>query len=151
MDFPVFEKLLAFNHWANKLYLETFSNNVSTPDNCLKMMSHIIGAEVIWLQRINAKAITLSAFEPKTAEVLIAMNTDLTEKWVQKIAEIREKSNPMNINYKNLEGVDFSSTFEDILIHICNHGTYHRAQIAQELKMAGIKPPSTDFIIFSRT
>jgi uncharacterized damage-inducible protein DinB len=115
------------------------------------MMSHIIGAEVIWLQRINAKAITISAFEPKTAEVLIAMNTDLTEKWMQKIAEIREKSNPMNINYKNLEGVDFSSTFEDILIHICNHGTYHRAQIAQELKMAGIKPPSTDFIIFSRT
>jgi len=151
MDFPVFEKLLAFNHWANELYLETFSNNVSTPDNCLKMMSHIIGAEVIWLQRINAQAITLSAFEPKTAEVLIAMNTDLTEKWMRKIAEIREKSNPMNINYKNLEGVDFSSTFEDILIHICNHGTYHRAQIAQELKMAGIKPPSTDFIIFSRT
>ena len=151
MDFPVFEKLLAFNHWANKLYLETFSNNVSTPDNCLKMMSHIIGAEVIWLQRINAKAITISAFEPKTAEVLIAMNKDLTEKWMQKIAEIREKSNPMNINYKNLEGLDFSSTFEDILIHICNHGTYHRAQIAQELKMAGIKPPSTDYIIFSRT
>lgn len=151
MDFPVFEKLLGFNHWANELYLETFSNNVSTPDNCLKMMSHIIGAEVIWLQRINAKAINLSAFEPKTAEVLIAMNKDLTEKWMQKIAEIKEKSDIMNFNYKNLEGLDFSSTFEDILIHICNHGTYHRAQIAQELKMAGIKPPSTDYIIFSRT
>jgi len=150
MTDTVFQKLLAFNHWANNLYLEKISSDELISESCINLMSHIIGAEIIWLQRINNQPITPSAFSPKKVLDLINLNQELTEKWTQKIAEIQMLDLPLVINYKNLEGLDFSSSFEDILIHVCNHGTYHRAQIAKELRKGGIKPPSTDYIVFSR-
>ena len=44
-----------------------------------------------------------------------------------------------------------SKTDIDILYHILNHSTYHRAQIARELRELrelGITPPSFNFISF---
>jgi len=150
MTAAVFYRLLEFNLWANKLYLEKISSDKLIPESCIHMMSHIIGAEIIWLQRINNQPITPSAFSPKKVLELITLNQELTEKWTQKVAEVHMLDLPFIVNYKNLDGLEFSSSFEDILIHVCNHGTYHRAQIAVELRKVGIKPPSTDYIVFSR-
>jgi uncharacterized damage-inducible protein DinB len=49
-----------------------------------------------------------------------------------------------------LDGSAQSSSLPDIITHVCNHGTYHRGQVAKSLKAAGIQPVSTDFIVFSR-
>ncbi|WP_448634332.1 DinB family protein [Pedobacter panaciterrae] len=36
------------------------------------------------------------------------------------------------------------------MLHVFNHGTYHRAQIAKEMTMHNIKPVNTDYIQFMR-
>lgn len=151
MNTTVFEKLLAFNHWANEHYMATFSSQESNiPERCIHLMSHIIGAEVIWLQRINNEPITPSAFSPKKIEELIDLNKEFSEKWLQKYHTLTDVKDTLMISYKSLDGIQHNSSFNDIVLHICNHATYHRAQIAEELRNAGIKPPSTDYIVFSR-
>jgi uncharacterized damage-inducible protein DinB len=151
MNIPVLEKLIAFNHWSNEQYLATFSNYKLIPERCLTLMSHIIGAEIIWLQRINKEAITPSAFSLKSVSELIQLNKELTAKWLQKINELKEIKEPMLLRYKSLEGNIFNSSIEDIILHVCNHGTYHRAQIAEELRKAEFKVPPTDYIVFTRS
>jgi uncharacterized damage-inducible protein DinB len=38
-----------------------------------------------------------------------------------------------------------------MLLHLFNHGTYHRGQLVNQLRQLGIaKIPPTDFIIWSR-
>ncbi|UPT65543.1 MAG: hypothetical protein M0D57_13455 [Sphingobacteriales bacterium JAD_PAG50586_3] len=54
------------------------------------------------------------------------------------------------LEYKNSRGDAWNSTYEDILTHIANHGTYHRGQIASRLKEIGVQPPTTDYIAYSR-
>ncbi|WP_379084396.1 DinB family protein [Pedobacter sp. UC225_65] len=44
----------------------------------------------------------------------------------------------------------YTGIVKDILFHVFNHSTYHRAQIATLFKESGITPPVTDFIILKR-
>jgi uncharacterized damage-inducible protein DinB len=37
----------------------------------------------------------------------------------------------------------------DIITHISHHGSYHRGQLANMIRMSGEKPVSTDYFIFS--
>jgi len=38
----------------------------------------------------------------------------------------------------------------DILLHVAMHGQYHRGQINQLLRGAGLEPISVDYIVFVR-
>lgn len=42
----------------------------------------------------------------------------------------------------------FRATFEQTLLHMVNHATYHRGQVACLLKLHGVDFPDTDFIIW---
>lgn len=54
------------------------------------------------------------------------------------------------IKYSNSTGTVFETAVSDILLHVFNHGTYHRAQIAKEMKQHNIEPINTDYIQFVR-
>jgi uncharacterized damage-inducible protein DinB len=55
------------------------------------------------------------------------------------------------IEYHSSDGAFHKSTLSDIIIHVANHGTHHRGQIATLLRQENIAPPASDFIFFSRT
>lgn len=52
--------------------------------------------------------------------------------------------------YANSEGTPFETPLRDILTHVANHGTHHRAQIVLVLREAKIAPPPTDYIFYVR-
>ena len=55
------------------------------------------------------------------------------------------------IYYKTFQGTDFESKLVDVLSHVINHGTHHRAQAGQQLRAAGAQQlPITDYIFFLR-
>jgi uncharacterized damage-inducible protein DinB len=54
------------------------------------------------------------------------------------------------ISYTNTQGEAFQTTVEDILIHVFNHGTYHRAQVARDLRQHALTPVNTDYITYVR-
>ncbi len=45
----------------------------------------------------------------------------------------------------------FTNVIQDVLFHFINHSTYHRGQIAIQMKEAGLEPIATDYIFFKRT
>jgi uncharacterized damage-inducible protein DinB len=54
------------------------------------------------------------------------------------------------VTYKNSAGAQFTSLVEDILLHVCLHGAYHRGQITTALRTSGSIPNPTDYIAFIR-
>jgi len=54
------------------------------------------------------------------------------------------------VRYTNSAGREFTSSIEDILLHLGLHGAYHRGQIAWALRKGGSVPIATDYIAFVR-
>ncbi|HEU5359182.1 MAG TPA: DinB family protein, partial [Gemmatimonadales bacterium] len=54
------------------------------------------------------------------------------------------------VTYRNSAGLEFTSTVEDILLHVALHGAYHRGQVARALREGGAVPNATDYIAFIR-
>jgi uncharacterized damage-inducible protein DinB len=54
------------------------------------------------------------------------------------------------VSYVNSLGETWESSIEDILMHLLMHSSYHRGQIAFELRASGQTPPYTDFIHAAR-
>lgn len=54
------------------------------------------------------------------------------------------------ISYENSKGEQYRNSVQEILIHIVNHSTYHRGQIAVEFRQKGIEPVVSDYIFYKR-
>lgn len=111
------------------------------------LFSHVLSAQYIWAMRIlGEKPIyaVWETFKPEEFYSIHKANLALLED----ILINRELT--MVVSYGNSAGKQFNNTVEDILMHVCNHGTYHRAQLATMLRQAGHKPPVTDYIMLKR-
>jgi uncharacterized damage-inducible protein DinB len=154
MDAAYFSRLFAYNDWANTRFIEVLKNalnsGITIPENALELLSHNLGAQEIWLCRIQNIPGGKELFTPKSLPEIEALNQSSTQKWLNIIEKHKNELFDFKVNYKNLEGQSFQNSFAEICTHVSNHGTYHRGQIARALKAAGIQPPSSDFIVFSR-
>jgi uncharacterized damage-inducible protein DinB len=55
------------------------------------------------------------------------------------------------IEYKSMNGQPSASPFWQMIVHVVNHGTYHRGQVATMLRQLEAQPAeSTDMIVFFR-
>ena len=64
--------------------------------------------------------------------------------------EYLETTDAPVIKYRISTGDYYETSVFDILLHVFNHGTYHRGQIAKEMKLHNIEPVNTDYIQFVR-
>jgi uncharacterized damage-inducible protein DinB len=152
-------KLFEYNDWANA---RTFSSVEPLSQEELnrqlggsfpsvrETLVHIYAAEWIWLERWNGTS-------PKglpSADELTALET-LKERWarVEKERQVfaRRLSEPRLgevISYSNLKGDPKNNRLGDLLVHVVNHSSYHRGQVATMLRQLGKKPISTDYVVF---
>jgi len=126
--------------------------NAKSPEQPLKLMSHLLAAQQIWFNRCNSLAVTGVILWPAwPIEILSRITDENHDKWIDFLAQVDEKDFDEMISYKNLKGDPFENKLRDILAHVINHGTHHRAQAGQQLITAGAdKLPVTDYIFFVR-
>ena len=53
------------------------------------------------------------------------------------------------LSYVSFSADSFTRQLGDALLHLANHGTYHRGQVATLLRQAGRKATSTDYLRFT--
>ena len=54
------------------------------------------------------------------------------------------------MNYKTSNGLAFNNSIHDTLLHVINHSTYHRGQIASDFRQNGLEPLVSDYIFYKR-
>lgn len=146
-----FRDLIQYNDWANMRVLITLEQSDFKNERLLQLFSHLISAQIIWLNRI--KDIPTSPFplwEQYKLRELRTMTEESTTNWLNYMDHHKFETFEEMIFYKNSSEKKFENTIREVITHVVNHSTYHRAQIATLLKEEGIEPPVTDYIVYAR-
>jgi uncharacterized damage-inducible protein DinB len=139
------ESLNAHRDWANELFLEWIAARPEPDAYCLKMLTHVLTAEAVWLGRLRGESPAKPAEDPLAPAVLAALQRDNSPRWKEALADPARV-----VDYRTFAGAPVRSTVAEILTHVCMHGQYHRGQVAAQAARLGGKCPSTDYILFTR-
>ena len=140
---PGVERLLDYDIWANRVALDSL--RPAPPPRSLRWMAHIVGAEHLWLARLQRKPSPLAVWPDLTVAQCAEQLSQLSQLWPDYLARIAGRLGE-GITYTNSKGEEWTSTIEDILVHVTIHSAYHRGQIASDVRAAGRVPAYTDFI-----
>jgi uncharacterized damage-inducible protein DinB len=144
-----FLKLYQYNAWSNKRVLGCIERQQVNDEKILSLMGHIVAAQFLWLHRIQGlPAPDVKLWGNYTLEQLKAMAEDAGKKWLS-FVESQDNFN-RELSYTNYVGDPYTNNVETIMIHLVNHASYHRAQIAMLLRQKGFEPINTDFITYDR-
>jgi uncharacterized damage-inducible protein DinB len=140
----------AYDEWANREVLNAIRAAGGATDSAnhrsLQLMSHILAAELVWLERLKHQPQSVPVWpEPDLAqcETLAAQMGKL---WLEFLDLITAGDVSQSISYKNSKGEEWTSTIVDVLTHVVLHSAYHRGQIASHMRASGQTPAYTDFI-----
>jgi uncharacterized damage-inducible protein DinB len=142
--------MFKYNDWATSQTAESMAGLKNKNKKTEELLSHIISAQKIWLNRILGKEIALDPWQKINSDEWIEQNTTVTSEWINLIESFQEKDFDTRIEYLNTAGEKYTNTVKDIITHVINHSTYHRAQIAQLVRQSGGHPARTDYIVYQR-
>lgn len=143
--------LFEYNDWANNLILKSIYENKFTDPKIFSIFSHVIIAQVLWLNRINKETYEFKDFwQLLTREELFNISKKSTHDWKSFIQGHNDGDLQTEVSYVNSKGNKYKNTLSQIMTHVINHSTYHRAQIASLLRAENIIPPLTDYIAYFR-
>ncbi|MBD0724999.1 damage-inducible protein DinB [Flavobacterium sp. L1I52] len=143
-----FKDTFEYNWHCNQELLELFEKEQQNiPEKSIQLLNHLINAHQIWISRILEQKASVGVWEIQSLEELKNHNT---ANFNQSMAILKTMDLGMKINYSNSKGISFSNSAQDILFHVINHSTYHRAQITSDLKTNNIDPLNSDYIFYKR-
>ena len=158
----VFTQYALYNLWANGLLLsaveglteeqQTAEMKSSFP-SLYKTVLHLLDAESIWWQRLKLQEKITRPSEGFTGNFAELSRQLLQQNrlWVDWMSSANEHNLQHEFIYYNSKKERFKQPVYQMLLHLFNHGTYHRGQIVTMLRQVGVeKIPPTDFIVWSR-
>jgi uncharacterized damage-inducible protein DinB len=147
-------RMFAYDSWANLECLAAMRAAGPLSADTIGRMSHILSAQKLWLERIQGQKQSLVVWPTLTMEDCMALADEMSSAWrnylmplgVQLEEQAARNSLGTEIEYRNTKGELWSSRVEDVLTHVLFHSTYHRGQIALQMRASGATPAATDFI-----
>lgn len=144
-----FLKLYQYNAWANKRVLDNLNSQNITDKKILSIMGHVVAAQYLWLHRIKGlPAPNVKLWDDHELKPLTASADEVARQWLSFVESTDNFDR--QLSYKNYTGDPYTNNVEMIMIHLVNHSSYHRAQIAMLLRQNGFEPVNTDFITYDR-
>lgn len=159
MDLRALTHLVAYHHWATGRLLGALG---ALPADALDqpvggsfgtvrgLIGHVLGAEEVWIQRLHGHS--PAAFPDLTSFSAVS---DCQAAWDAVQAEqhafisgLGSERLEAPISYINFRGEAWAYPLDAVLLHLVNHGTYHRGQLAHVLRQFGEVPPATDYLVF---
>jgi uncharacterized damage-inducible protein DinB len=149
-----------YNEWANNHVLdaakgltdEEFSRKQGASfESAEGNLAHIVGAQIVWLQRwtggANPKPVSefqkmrglpsiREAFEKSHAE-LRSFLASLTEEGFERV-----------LAYRDSAGNPYERPMWQLMSHVVNHGTHHRAETAMAMGLLGKPMRELDYTYF---
>jgi uncharacterized damage-inducible protein DinB len=156
------QQLAAYNIWANQRIMEVI---VALPkekqlaevpgsfNSIYKTILHMWDAEIAWWQRMKLQERIIMPSENFNGSIKDIGNglMQQSNQWLGWISSASDIALDHVFQYQNSKKEQFKQPIYQMLLHVFNHGTYHRGQLINMLRQLGIeKLPQTDFIVWSR-
>jgi uncharacterized damage-inducible protein DinB len=164
--FGIMKELLlsysAYNVWAHSQLLEVIHSLTeeqqrdtasSSFGSIYRTYLHMWNAESIWWQRLKLQeriTVPMDTFQGSMRELAHQLLAQ-SRQWQEWIAGASEPMLQHVFQYQNSKKEVFKQPTWQMLLHVFNHGTYHRGQIVDLLHVQGVaKIPATDYVEFVR-
>ena len=161
------EQLIDYNYWANGLIMknaekltdeEFTQENGSGLDSVRNILTHIMLAEWLWLDRMQGKSRILDEFKKffrldryPTIKECYDDWFDIELRMRDFLAKMPEAQLVQTFDYARSDGSELEDRYIDIFMQLAMHGMQHRAELAVILTDLGHSPGNLDFIYFLRS
>jgi uncharacterized damage-inducible protein DinB len=154
--------LFAYGAWATARILDTAARlnpeQLHAPvfeglPPIQRTLAHTLGAEVIWRQRwegTSPPALLTTADVPTLPELRARWDAE-TAALTARLAGLDDEALGRAISYADTKGRPFTTPLWQVLAHVANHGTQHRAEVAAMLTALGHSPGDMDMILYFRS
>jgi len=137
---------------AAQLSPEQLNQDFGTADrSVLGTLAHTFAGDRIWLPRMTGGP--NPGFVTDADRSLAVLQKDwpaLHERWKEWARGLTDESAGAAITYKDLKGNQWTQPLWQLVLHMVNHGTHHRGQVAGFLRTMGHTPPPLDLVAYYR-
>ena len=164
MATELIRELWEYHHWANRRLFEVTAalgeevagrevgRQFSVP-TLRGMFAHLYGADRSWLERWKGRPPTAVSgadifygYVPQTLGELRPRWDELESEQQRFIAALSEADLARIVEGETREGTTFRQPLGRLLLHVPNHATHHRSEIATMLTMVSGSPPNTGIL-----
>lgn len=143
-------KLFAHMNWANLRVIEALQAADRPDPKVVELLAHVLAAEHLWHARILGVTPSYPVWPRMSLDECTRLARENHERFTALVASLKDGGADRDVTYTNTAGVTYSSTVSEILTHVALHGSYHRGQIAWQMRADGQTPNVTDLIVFTR-
>ncbi len=143
-----FKDLFQYNRDCNQRLAELIGLHADkVSDRTIHLFSHILNAHHIWNSRIRKEPGAYGRLQIHSWQDFKQIDSG---NQITTLSIIDSGIMLHDLHYTNSKGEQAMNKVQDLLFHVVNHSTYHRGQIASDLKQNGVEPPVTDFVFYKR-
>lgn len=141
-----------FDHlaWADGVLLAELARAKDLPDEVLREYGHILGADEIWLARLERRTPRTPVWPVLGIAELRSLADELHAGFRRFLGATDDTALAARAAYVNSAGQSFETPIDEILLHVALHAQYHRGKVNLLLRQAGLAPAPADFIAFVR-
>jgi uncharacterized damage-inducible protein DinB len=154
-------RLLEYTVWANHrvmrvaatLGIDDFKRDLASSHGGVRgTLTHMMGAEWIWLERFKGVSPTRGIDESEFADIVALRDrwTLIEEHRADWFRSVRESEVAVPVAFRTLAGVAYETPLWQLLQHVANHASYHRGQVITLLRQLGARTVSTDMLFWDR-
>ncbi len=156
------QMLARYSRWANNAILQAIADLPLEEINKKRAaafggirftLAHINIVDHIWQAHLEGRAHgfeTRTADTPESFDILAKAIRKMDNWYVQYADAATEESLGEKVHFQFIGGEPGEMTRGDILLHICNHKTFHRGHLGDMFYQSGFKPPSIDLPVYLR-
>jgi len=153
--------LYEYNAWANRrameaasaLNKEQFNQKLGSSFSSVRdTLAHVFGVEWLWLERFQGRSPSAIPDDANYAEI-----QKLKESWMafeprllNFARGLKQEDLDRVMEYKTMKFGVYRNPLWQSMLHLVNHGTYHRGQVTTMLRQLGAQPLLTDLMHFYR-
>lgn len=143
-------RMYAHMAWADTRTLQSLRDMTNPPSQAVDLFAHTLGAEHEWMCRMQGRKSSQAIWPKLNLDRCATLARENHAAYLKLADEAANGDGERPITYRNSSGVEYTNTLEDILVHVAEHGAYHRGQVALLVRASGGNAISTDYILFTR-
>ena len=153
--------LYEYNAWADRRMLEAasaltreqFTKPLGSSFSSVRdTVVHIYGVEWLWLERFQGRSPAVIPDDKAFADI-----AKLKTSWsafeiilLNFVRRLTQEDLDRVMEYKTMKYGVYRNPLWQSMLHLVNHGTYHRGQVTTMLRQLGAQPIMTDLMHFYR-
>jgi uncharacterized damage-inducible protein DinB len=157
-----YQMLTRYKAWADELLYGTVGKLPETElirpqkivfGSLLRTLNHVHAMDLVWRSHLQGVPHGLISRNPADCPPLAVLSKAqrAMDEWFIRFADgVADSALEEIIEFEYIGGGRGAMSRHEMLIHVVNHGTYHRGHIADMLYQVSVLPPTTDFPVWVR-